>query len=579
MHRAGFAIAVTGFALFFAWQSASFSFLFPSSAELSVSPLCAGDLSACFLLVLCLVSYRRDRSAFSPAWMLGLGVLAAVAATVAIVLLSRSLLPLWGNYLAAGVVGFAAAGLAYIWATVLGRMSARRALWCASAGAFGGTAIDLLLMNGLELSIPVLVSLCGVGSLACFAMGTRNRPLDQSPVLIRPKHPREFWKLAVGVGLFAIALGIVAGTTANDCTEDSMRIINESVTLAGMGATAVIMAVLAAGRSHVDTFSLLRGFAAALLAVILLNIVWLDLASVWLSLTLFAWQLLKLFAMLVLAGVQRRGIISLSIAFPAAWAVLKVGHGLGVFAGQTLIPLGGVGLQPLMNSVVLVAFLVAVAAILLLSSRVVMDAAATWASSSGDSSTARSSVNADGAKDVAGADAATWASSSGDSSTARSSVNADGAKDVAGADLPDGSLAGDAASANGAGSASSMHPPTSAQLVDGPRPPANSPLPADSPLQAGAQPPVSPLDQRCQQLSDRYKLSAREAEVFRYLAQGHTRASIAKRLFVSENTVREHVKSIYKKLHIHSKQQLIDMVDADREAEASSNAPTRSSLL
>lgn len=549
MHRAGFAIAVTGFALFFAWQSASFSFLFPSSAGLSVSPLCAGDLSACFLLVLCLVSYRRDRSAFSPAWMLGLGVLAVVAATVAIVLLSRSLLPLWGNYLAAGVVGFAAAGLAYIWATVLGRMSARRALWCASAGAFGGTVIDLLLMNGLELGIPVLVSLCGVGSLACFAMGTRNRPLDQSPVLIRPKHPREFWKLAVGVGLFAVALGIVAGTTANDCTEDSMRIINESVTLAGMGATAVIMAVLAAGRSHVDTFSLLRGFAAALLAVILLNIVWLDLASVWLSLTLFAWQLLKLFAMLVLAGVQRRGIISLSIAFPAAWAVLKVGHGLGVFAGQTLIPLGGVGLQPLMNSVVLVAFLVAVAAILLLSSRVVMDAAATWASSSGDSSTARSSVNADGAKDVAGAD------------------------------LPDGSLAGDAASANGAGSASSMHPPTSAQLVDGPRPPVNSPLPADSPLQASAQPPVSPLDQRCQQLSDRYKLSAREAEVFRYLAQGHTRASIAKRLFVSENTVREHVKSIYKKLHIHSKQQLIDMVDADREAEASSNAPTRSSLL
>ncbi|WP_251230187.1 helix-turn-helix transcriptional regulator [Adlercreutzia aquisgranensis] len=549
MHRAGFAVAVTGFALFFAWQSASFSFLFPSSAGLAVSPLCVGDLSACFLLVLCLVSYRKDRSAFSPAWMLGLGVLAVVAATVAIVLLSRSLLPLWGNYLAAGVVGFAAAGLAYIWATVLARMNARHALWCVSAGAFGGTVIDLLLMNGLELGIPVLVSLCGAGSLACFAMGTRNRPLDQSPVLIRPKHPREFWKLAVGVGLFAVALGIVAGTTANDCTEDSMRIINESVTLAGMGATAVIMAVLAAGRSHVDTFSLLRGFAAALLAVILLNIVWLDLASVWLSLTLFAWQLLKLFAMLVLAGVQRRGIISLSIAFPAAWAVLKVGHGLGVFAGQTLIPLGGAGLQPLMNSVVLVAFLVAVAAILLLSSRVVMDAAATWASSSGDSSTARSSVNADGAKDVAGAD------------------------------LPDGSLAGDAASANGAGSASSMHPPTSAQLVDGPRPPVNSPLPADSPLQASAQPPVSPLDQRCQQLSDRYKLSAREAEVFRYLAQGHTRASIAKRLFVSENTVREHVKSIYKKLHIHSKQQLIDMVDADREAEASSNAPTRSSLL
>ena len=62
----------------------------------------------------------------------------------------------------------------------------------------------------------------------------------------------------------------------------------------------------------------------------------------------------------------------------------------------------------------------------------------------------------------------------------------------------------------------------------------------------------------------RYKLSARESEVFYYLAQGHTRASIAKKLFVSENTVREHVKSIYKKLLIHSKQQLIDLVDARR---------------
>ena len=70
------------------------------------------------------------------------------------------------------------------------------------------------------------------------------------------------------------------------------------------------------------------------------------------------------------------------------------------------------------------------------------------------------------------------------------------------------------------------------------------------------------LADRCARIAAKFQLSARESEVFVLLAQGHTRASIAKKLFVSENTIREHVKSIYKKLYIHSRQQLIDMVDA-----------------
>ena len=37
--------------------------------------------------------------------------------------------------------------------------------------------------------------------------------------------------------------------------------------------------------------------------------------------------------------------------------------------------------------------------------------------------------------------------------------------------------------------------------------------------------------------------------------------SIAKQLFISENTVRSHSKSIYKKLDIHSKQELLDLLE------------------
>lgn len=57
-----------------------------------------------------------------------------------------------------------------------------------------------------------------------------------------------------------------------------------------------------------------------------------------------------------------------------------------------------------------------------------------------------------------------------------------------------------------------------------------------------------------------------EEEVLVLLAQGHTRNGIARKLVVSDNTVRAHVKSIYHKLRIHSKQELVNIVDARRAA-------------
>lgn len=488
-------LTIVGFGLFFAWQNAAVSFLFPSSADLGFSPLAAGDVSASLLLVFCLVSYRKDRAAFSPTWMLELGALAILISTIAIVLLSRTLLPLWGIYLAALVVGFSVSAMAYVWATALVNYSRSDALWCACTGMLVGIFVDYLFMNGAELGIPVLVSLAGAGSLICFMASMRKVSLESSPLLIRPKHPSEFAKLAAGIALFAIALGIVAGTTANGCTEEIMRTINESIAKVGMAISLVLVVILAIGRKRIQTLTLLKGFAVFVLAVILLNIVWLDLAPIWLSATLFAWQMLKVFVLLVLVGTHRRTIVSLSFLFPAAWGVLDVGHAIGVVVGQMLIPLGGNDSQSLMNSVVLVAFLVAIAAILLLSNKVIWEAAGT------STSTGDRGVGEDAAETVSQPEVRMRASAVSD---ANEHTSVDEAHD---------------------------------QVLD-------------------------PHAARCAELARRYRLTERESEVFRYLAQGHTRASIAKRLFVSENTVREHVKSIYKKLHIHSKQQLIDMVDS-----------------
>lgn len=57
-----------------------------------------------------------------------------------------------------------------------------------------------------------------------------------------------------------------------------------------------------------------------------------------------------------------------------------------------------------------------------------------------------------------------------------------------------------------------------------------------------------------------YALTEREAEVARLLAEGNSQKKIAELMGVSIGTVQTHVKAVYRKLDIHSKQQLIDLV-------------------
>ena len=56
-------------------------------------------------------------------------------------------------------------------------------------------------------------------------------------------------------------------------------------------------------------------------------------------------------------------------------------------------------------------------------------------------------------------------------------------------------------------------------------------------------------------------LTARELEVAELYAQGRSRTFISAQLVISENTVRDHLKSVYRKLGIHSKQELIDLIE------------------
>lgn len=63
---------------------------------------------------------------------------------------------------------------------------------------------------------------------------------------------------------------------------------------------------------------------------------------------------------------------------------------------------------------------------------------------------------------------------------------------------------------------------------------------------------------RCDALADEHGLTNREKDILYLLAQGRDLAFICETLFLSKNTVKSYQKTIYAKLDVHSKQEIID---------------------
>jgi DNA-binding CsgD family transcriptional regulator len=71
---------------------------------------------------------------------------------------------------------------------------------------------------------------------------------------------------------------------------------------------------------------------------------------------------------------------------------------------------------------------------------------------------------------------------------------------------------------------------------------------------------VQNLEAICNSLAQTYDLSPREHEVLQLLAQGRGVPYISEKICVSGNTAKTHVKRIYQKCNVHSKEELIDLI-------------------
>lgn len=77
--------------------------------------------------------------------------------------------------------------------------------------------------------------------------------------------------------------------------------------------------------------------------------------------------------------------------------------------------------------------------------------------------------------------------------------------------------------------------------------------------------PTDDLETALSKTQQAVGLSDRQMDIVRYAYRNWTAQRIADELFISEGTVKTHLKTIYRKASVHSKQELIDLVDNYRD--------------
>lgn len=101
-------------------------------------------------------------------------------------------------------------------------------------------------------------------------------------------------------------------------------------------------------------------------------------------------------------------------------------------------------------------------------------------------------------------------------------------------------------------------------------------LRADPPLSVGSKTGSKPLADMSA-VKARFNLSDREVDVIKCLCGGATNKEIGQRLFISELTVKGHLKNIYQKMNAHTRAGVVSLVLAN--ATTAPTAPPPSQLL
>lgn len=503
------ALVALGLAFFLAWRQNVINFLYPISAGLVVSPLVCCSFSCCLVLVLALVALRRNQATFSSTYVVMAPSVLIAAASVLSYLVAKDIGGMPVAYVCCVIAGVASAFGLFAWVEMLAVVDMGKRIATVSLSLFLKPLISIAAISMGAYAGPLPISLLALVVIAILAVhGMRSAHREIKPLIMRPTSSSHFRLLLGALVVYAFIFGVTAGNTAAVAEVDYMLEFSRGVDycMLGLGALLLVLSVTLGKQVRLVSFG--RILTPVLAVLFLMHIAIGGSADGLLpKLTTAFWDVVQVFVLLVLIDLSQSGIASLSFVFPIGWAVVSLGHAFGTLVGQATGIAFGNDFAMVQTITVAMTILAVVASSVL--------AAAQYPTPAADMNLPFVPVDVPkGAEE--------WADS----------------PERVGAGM---AVAGGSAAAR-AGRAGSVSD------AAGSRP-------------APAEPSRDPIVQACEVISKKYALSERESEVLDLLARGNTRMSIAEKLVISENTVRVHVKNIYAKLHIHSKQQLIDMVD------------------
>ncbi len=501
-------LVAVGFAFFLAWRQNVINFLYPISAGLVVSPLVCMSYSCCLVLVLALVAFRRNQASFSSRYAVVMpGALIAVA-TVFACLVAQDVGGAPVFYIASVLIGAASAIGLFSWVEMLAVVGV--------AGRITTVALAIFIKSALSLACTAVgghVGFLPVSVLALVVLAVlliheaRSSHREISPLIMRPTSSSHFKLLLGALVVYAFIFGVTTGNTAAVASIPTMLDFNQGIDTCALVVSGALFVVLLLAGSGVRLSAVGRILTPVLALLFLVHILIGGSADGLLpKLTAAFWDMVQAFVLLVLIDVSQSGVASLSFVFPVGWGVVSFGFACGTLVGQMTGLFFGDDFVAVQAITVIMTMLAIIASSML--------AAAQYPSPRQDTNQPFVPVEM---------------APAGFEGSASRGVLADAVPVQA------PQVGGDVAVSDALGARVSAERP-SALACD-------------------------PIAQACAVIAKKYMLSEREGEVLDLLARGNTRMSIAEKLVISENTVRVHVKNIYAKLHIHSKQQLIDMVD------------------
>lgn len=537
------ALKLVGFGFYYAWIWVSYNsnvLVFPSAASdlppdtISLTYLVSTLAMGVALVLLSLVRPLTRRLVGSNLLLIAVAVVvgAATVGTYA----SSSLGADANLYLivSAALTGAGTSVIVLRFGVVYSKAPAREAAMY-TAASFVFAAMIYFMAVGLPdpvgmvftALLPVLAVVSTLTNPEWSDEGEGGRP--EGPVPLR----RFFVRLLVAVAVFSVVVGVTRGFSVPHSSISSLNADGALIIFSTAVVAGVLFVVVGLLRRQFDVsrlyYPIIIAVAAGILVTPLLGGTGFGSQFITVAYNCFV---LVIWCLLVYVAYSSR--LSPILVFGLGRGASALGTTFGWLAGLEIVRSQGDGSLSLEVISVAMVFALLVVSMLVLNDRLIGDALRPEERIRGDAA----EVPAQGA---GSAGEAAFADRRG-AEDRRSAADGEGAWD-GGTGRSGASEMGEVGEMGGAG----------ASLADG------SPGGA-----AAGERRSGPYRMRCDAVAEHYGLSPRERDVFDLLVRGRSIDYIAQNLTISFNTAKSHIRHIYVKTDVHSRQELIDLIDRER---------------